>query len=307
MYLKGEKNYLKIYLDQIKNYPVLSLDEEKDIVKKMIFYRNKEGDENKKQYALWRSKLISHNLKLGVFYAKRMSKKLDIPLPDAIGYANEGLCKAADKYELNKGSKFSSYVSWWCLNAYREGLLEKPFRLDCRKYSKLAHFKRKLQQLTNEKNGGCITFSDIMKKTNLSLDNVKQYWQEIQYLEPKIVTSLDTPVHSIFDSKEDFASTEKNIILNGISSNDYYSADKSFEKKEAIKIINDIIIKNFCPSDYKIIVGRFGLGNRKTKSLMELSKELNISIETVRLHEKAALRKLRSMPEIASLYYNGGV
>jgi RNA polymerase primary sigma factor len=186
-------NELAFYFDQIKKYPVLSLDEEKYIVEKMIFYRGKNNKEDKKQYLFWRSKLINHNLRLGVFFAKKISKKFDITLLDAIGYVNEGLCKAADKYELGRGAKFSSYAEWWCIHSLnRQGLLEKDIRFTQKNYYNLTNFKYVLDQLKDEKTG-FVTIDDLVKKTRLTRDKIKQYWKDIQYLEPNNVLSINAP------------------------------------------------------------------------------------------------------------------
>jgi DNA-directed RNA polymerase sigma subunit (sigma70/sigma32) len=83
-----------------------------------------------------------------------------------------------------------------------------------------------------------------------------------------------------------------------------YFVEKNIGKEETIKYIDEIIARNFCPSDYKIIVGRFGLNGEKIKSLKELSEELEISLESVRLRENIIKRKLKLNPEIIELQYN---
>jgi RNA polymerase primary sigma factor len=89
----------KLYLQQIGQYPLLSPEQEEELVK------------NKRPG--WRNTLINSNLRLVVSIAKVYARNTKVALLDLIQAGNIGLCLAADRFELGHGAKFSTYATWW--------------------------------------------------------------------------------------------------------------------------------------------------------------------------------------------------
>jgi RNA polymerase sigma factor (sigma-70 family) len=286
---------LEYYSNQIEKYKVFTPEEEKEVVKKMISFRNKTDDESKKQNLYWREKLITHNLKWGVILARKMSKRYKIPLSDAVGYINEGFCRAADKYKLEKNAKFITYAYWACLMVIQRAILKKGAKVSVGRYSKLIRFKCLLGDLETNRNGKRIALNEMSELTSYSDKEIKERLEDIHYFNPINTISLDANVKT---NGMDIPTT----VLDTLGDN-RYPVDREYELELIRNTTNKILENRFCPLDHKIIIGRFGLDGKKAKTLVEMAAELGVSTETVRVREKKVLAKLKTIPEMKSLRY----
>ena len=259
---------VKVYLNEIRMYPMLNEKEEQELATKA-----KEGNEEA------RKKLIESNLRLVVSIAKKYISP-DLPFLDLIQEGNIGLMKAINKYDVGKGFKLSTYATWWIRQSISRSIIEKTKSI--RMPVRMVEILRKIKKLEIEglKNGIQFTDEEIAEKLNIKLDRVI-YCRKISNNVSKLM-SLDSPVGEENDSTlKDFVPDKLNIENDVIDEMQY---DKLMQ---IMKII-------LTPREEIILNKRFGLETGTVKTLEELGVELNVTRERVRQIEAKALKKLKN-------------
>lgn len=251
----------KQYLNEIGKYPPLNLEEERYLLEQIS-----KGDVEAK------NKFAKHNLRLVVSIAKRYLGR-GMEFLELIQEGNLGLLKAIDKFNLNFGTKFSTYAVPWIHESIRRALQEKarlvriPAHMEV-KNSKINKFKEAFKATY-----GCNpTIQEISEKMNISKEVIKLLISATS--DP---VSLDKPLGSEEDTTlENFIGSDSIQIENDVLNN------------YLVEYLNNILkcLKN---REREIIIMRF-LNNM---SLEETGKELNITRERVRQIEAKALVKLR--------------
>ena len=257
---------VRMYLKEIGNFPLLTIEEEIEVAKKM-----EAGDEMAKK------QLTEANLRLVVSIAKRYVGR-GMQLLDLIQEGNLGLIKAVDKFDYTKGYKFSTYATWWIRQAITRALADqsRTIRIPVHMVETINRTIRVQRQLILDL-GREPSADEIAKEMGVSVEKV----EEILKISREPV-SLDTPVGDEEDSHiGDFVADET------IGTTD--DAATITILREEINAAMSALTER----EQEIIRLRFGLDDGRARTLEEVGQHFNVTRERIRQIEAKALRKLR--------------
>ena len=257
---------VRMYLKEIGRVPLLSAEEEKDLAERMSA-----GDEEAK------NKLVEANLRLVVSIAKRYVGKGMFFL-DLIQEGNIGLMKAVDKFDYEKGFKFSTYATWWIRQAITRAIADqaRTIRIPVHMVETIHKVSRYSRQMLQEL-GREATAEEIGEKMGISAEKVREIMKIAQ--DP---VSLETPIGEEEDSHL----------------GDFIPDDDAPQPAEiaSATILREVIereLHTLTPREEHVIKLRFGLYDGRSRTLEEVGKEFDITRERIRQIEAKALRKLR--------------
>ena len=223
-----------------------------------------------------KDELIKANLRLVVSIAKKYVNR-GLTLLDLIQEGNIGLMKAADRYESGKGTKFSTYSTWWIRQRITRAILDqaRTIRLPVHLIEESTRISRIYAKFMRER-GREPAPEEVANLMGLSVVRVTEILRAIQ--EP---VSLETPILSEEKELKDVIIDEKSI-----------SPFKLLENSEASHRIEEVL-SSLTPREEKIIRMRFGIGEGSEHTLEEVGKFFNLTRERIRQIEIKALKKLR--------------
>ena len=257
---------VRMYLKEIGKISLLSLDEETELSKRIA-----EGDETAK------NRLAESNLRLVVSIAKRYVGRGMLFL-DLIQEGNIGLMKAVEKFDAEKGYKFSTYATWWIRQAITRAIADqaRTIRVPVHMVETINKLSRYQRQLTLELNREP-TDEELAKKMGMSPDKVREVIKIVQ--DP---VSLETPIGEEEDSHlGDFVPDESNM------------SPEDFTIHEMLKEeIGDVLL-TLTEREEQVLRLRFGLDDGSPKTLEEVGQMFGVTRERIRQIEAKALRKLR--------------
>lgn len=222
-------------------------------------------------------KLARHNVRLVVSIAKRYQHP-DLTLPDLIQEGNLGLLAAVEKFEPQRGLRFSTYATWWIIQMIRKSIVEKSrsVRLPVAAADRVEKAMAMVQQ-TSQTLGRRLSFEESELAAMLKGDECS--W--VSYATSPTVSLDQTIGHS-----EDVAMHES---LRQVREE---LPEERAGKRELRKIVQEVL-SNWEPRERRIIQLRFGLDGPETLTLEQVGAELRISRERVRQLEKISLERLR--------------
>ena len=257
---------VRMYLKETGKISLLSLDEETELSKRIA-----EGDETAK------NRLAESNLRLVVSIAKRYVGRGMLFL-DLIQEGNIGLMKAVEKFDAEKGYKFSTYATWWIRQAITRAIADqaRTIRVPVHMVETINKLSRYQRQLTLELNREP-TDEELAKKMGMSPDKVREVIKIAQ--DP---VSLETPIGEEEDSHlGDFVPDESNM------------SPEDFTIHEMLKEeIGDVLL-TLTEREEQVLRLRFGLDDGSPKTLEEVGQMFGVTRERIRQIEAKALRKLR--------------
>ena len=257
---------VRMYLKEIGKVPLLTPQEEVEIATRMA-----NGDEEAKH------QLAEANLRLVVSIAKRYVGRGMLFL-DLIQEGNLGLIKAVEKFDYEKGYKFSTYATWWIRQAITRAIADqaRTIRIPVHMVETINKVIRVSRQLLQEL-GHDPSAEEIAEEMNMGVDKVRDILKIAQ--EP---VSLETPIGEEEDSHlADFIPDED-------ASEPAEAASFSLLKEQLMEVLGTLT-----PREEKVLRLRFGLEDGRTRTLEEVGKEFNVTRERIRQIEAKALRKLR--------------
>ena len=262
----GLDDPVKMYLKDIGRVPLLSAEEEVTLAKRMM-----ENDEAAKK------RLSEANLRLVVSIAKRYVGRGMLFL-DLIQEGNLGLMKAVEKFDYQKGFKFSTYATWWIRQSITRAIADqaRTIRIPVHMVETINKLTR-VQRLLLQELGREPTPEEIAEKMGVTEDRVHEILKIAQ--DP---VSLETPIGEEEDSHlGDFIEDEKTMTPGD-------SVAFTMLKEQLLHVLDTLT-----PREEKVLRLRYGIDDGKPRTLEEVGKEFNVTRERIRQIEAKALRKLR--------------
>ena len=257
---------VRMYLKEIGRIPLLTSDEEFEYARRAV-----DGDEEAKRI------LAESNLRLVVSIAKRYVGRGMLFL-DLIQEGNIGLMKAVDKFDPEKGYKFSTYATWWIRQAITRALADqaRTIRVPVHMVETINKLARVQRQLTQDLNREP-TDEEIAKKLGISVDKVREVYKISQ--DP---VSLETPIGEEDDSHlGDFIRDERTV------------SPEEYATEELLKEELAGVLLTLTDREEKVLRLRFGLDDGQCRTLEEVGQIFGVTRERIRQIEAKALRKLR--------------
>jgi len=262
---------VKIYLQQIGRVSLLSSEEELELARQI--------QENNSKVA--KEKLVNANLRLVVSIAKKYIGR-GLSFLDLIQEGNMGLIKAAEKFDYERGYKFSTYATWWIQQAITRGIADKSrtIRLPVHMIETIGKIRKATYDLTNELNRKP-TKEEIAERIDIPLSKVRAVMKSAQ-----ATISLETPLN-----KKEEATRIGDFLIDNSST----SPDDKVTQENLFSEIRKVL-DQLSPKEKDVLIMRFGLdddGNKKT--LEEIGSRYGVSRERIRQIENRAISKLKRL------------
>lgn len=257
-----------VYLKEIAEYPVLTPEEEVELI-----YKIKEGDEKA------RETLIKSNMRFVFAVAKRYNN--GSRLLDLVQEGNIGLMKAIDSFDVTKGYKFISYAVWHVRREINQYLMTYGFIVKKSNNAKTAHHITKLKSKYYSENGTYPTDTEL-------IDMFKKEFG-IKIVNPKDLYDVETiSINSTIDGDDTTVEDSPMFTSKASYVNEY---EKTIEEDENAYYINKAL-RYLSERDREIVKMAFGIGYLKSYTNQEIGDELGFSSERIRQIKKSALDKL---------------
>jgi RNA polymerase primary sigma factor len=267
---------VRLYLREIGKIPLLSAEEELDLAHRVVA-----GSIDAKD------KMAEANMRLVVSIAKRyVGRGLD--LLDLIQEGNTGLLRAVEKFDPDKGFKFSTYATWWIRQAITRAIADqaRTIRIPVHMVETINKLLRTQRRLTQELNREP-TNEEIAQAMEIDVDKVEHIMKIKQD-----ISSLDA---SIRDDEED------SVLADFIEDEDTISPEESATGQLLKEQVKDML-GALTEREQKILKLRFGLEDGKSHTLEEVGQEFSVTRERIRQIEAKALAKLRKHRDAKKLH-----
>ena len=269
---------VRLYLREIGKIPLLSLEEETELAKKVV-----KGDQKAKD------KMVEANMRLVVSIAKRYSGR-GLDLLDLIQEGNTGLLRAVEKFNPDKGFKFSTYATWWIRQAITRAIADqaRTIRIPVHMVETINKVLRTTRKLTVELNREP-TNEEIAKELDMETEKV-DYVMRIK----QDIASLDASVGRDGDDEDS--------VLGDFVEDEERASPEDSAVTQILKEQLAEILSTLSEREQKIIRMRFGIGGERPHTLEEVGAEFSVTRERIRQIEAKALSKLRKHKDTKKLH-----
>ncbi len=269
---------VRLYLREIGKIPLLTPEEELALAQRVVA-----GDKKAKD------KMAEANMRLVVSIAKRYSGR-GLDFLDLIQEGNTGLLRAVEKFDPDKGFKFSTYATWWIRQAITRAIADqaRTIRIPVHMVETINKLLRTQRRMTQELNREP-TIEELAKELEMEPDKV-EYVMKIK----QDITSLDAGVGR--DNDED-----DSLLRDFIEDEDSVTPEESAASQLLKEQVNSVL-STLSDREQKIIKMRFGLENGKSHTLEEVGQEFAVTRERIRQIEAKALAKLRKHKDAKKLH-----
>lgn len=267
---------VRLYLREIGKIPLLKADEELALAKRVVA-----GDKDAKD------KMAEANMRLVVSIAKRyVGRGLD--LLDLIQEGNTGLLRAVEKFDPDKGFKFSTYATWWIRQAITRAIADQArvIRIPVHMFETINKLLRTQRRLTQELNREP-TNEEIAKAMEMDVDKVEN------------IMKIKQDIHSLDASVRD--DEEDSVLGDFIEDEDTVSPEESATNQLLKEHVRDVL-SGLTEREQKILKLRFGLEGGKSHTLEEVGQEFSVTRERIRQIEAKALAKLKKHKDARKLH-----
>jgi RNA polymerase primary sigma factor len=267
---------VRLYLREIGKIPLLNAEEELALAQRVVAGEQAAKDQ-----------MAEANMRLVVSIAKRyVGRGLD--LLDLIQEGNTGLLRAVEKFDPDKGFKFSTYATWWIRQAITRAIADqaRTIRIPVHMVETINKLLRTQRRLTQELNREPSN-EEIAKEMEIEVDKVEHIMKIKQD-----ISSLDA---SIRDDEED------SVLADFIEDEDTISPEESATNQLLKEQVKDMLAA-LTEREQKIIKLRFGLEDGKSHTLEEVGQEFAVTRERIRQIEAKALAKLRKHRDAKKLH-----
>ncbi|MBI3601606.1 MAG: sigma-70 family RNA polymerase sigma factor [Candidatus Omnitrophica bacterium] len=257
---------VKSYLKDIKNIPLLTAEEEVQLGRRV-----KKGDKAA------REKMIRSNLRLVISIAKRYVN-LGISLSDLIEEGNIGLMRGVDKFDPEKGFRFSTYAAWWIKQGISRAIIDqgKMIRVPVYLNEEILKYRKLIERMTHQMRRRPSP-TEIARKMKVTIDRVKELENAITKM-----SSLDAPLGEGGDGQMIDILEDESLVAPD-------EAVESFLNKERARALLDSLDSR----ERTIIEMRYGLTDGENHTLSQIANKLGLSRERVRQIEELTISKLK--------------
>ncbi len=269
---------VRLYLREIGKIPLLNAEEELALAQRVVAGEKKAKD-----------KMAEANMRLVVSIAKRYSGR-GLDFLDLIQEGNTGLLRAVEKFDPDKGFKFSTYATWWIRQAITRAIADqaRTIRIPVHMVETINKLLRTQRRMTQELNREP-TIEELAKELEMEPDKV-EYVIKIK----QDITSLDAGVGR--DGED-----EDSVLGDFIEDEDGTTPEES-ATMQLLKEQVQAVLSTLSDREQKIIKMRFGLENGKSHTLEEVGQEFAVTRERIRQIEAKALAKLRKHKDAKKLH-----
>ena len=270
---------VRLYLREIGKIPLLNAEEELELAQKVVA-----GDKKAKD------KMAEANMRLVVSIAKRYSGR-GLDFLDLIQEGNTGLLRAVEKFDPDKGFKFSTYATWWIRQAITRAIADqaRTIRIPVHMVETINKLLRTQRRMTQELNREP-TIEELAKELEMEPDKV-EYVIKIK----QDITSLDAGVGRDGDGEDE-------SVLGDFIEDEDGKTPQDSATEQLLKEQVQAVLSTLSDREQKIIKMRFGLENGKSHTLEEVGQEFAVTRERIRQIEAKALAKLRKHKDAKKLH-----
>ncbi len=259
---------LAVYFREISQIKLLSREEEAEVA-----HHARAGDDAAK------SRLIEANLRLVVQIARRYLNR-GLALPDLIEEGNLGLLRAVEKFEPERGNRFSTYGTWWIRQAIVRALANqaRTIRIPVHVNELLGRYQREQQRLTQE-----LERAPTREEMARALRTTVEQIEELEEVRQQRTLSLETPIGG-----------ETGVVADVVADP---AADPSATLSKLFQARADLVsvLDDLAPNERTVLRRRFGLDGEPTETLEAIGGRMGLTRERVRQIEAGGLRKLRAL------------
>ena len=269
---------VRLYLREIGKIPLLTPEEEADLAQRIV-----KGDKKAKD------KMVESNMRLVVSIAKRYGGR-GLDFLDLIQEGNTGLLRAVEKFDPDKGFKFSTYATWWVRQAITRAIADqaRTIRIPVHMVETINKVLRTTRKLTSELNREP-TNEEIAKALDMEPEKV-DYVMRIK----QDIASLDASVGREGDDEDS--------VLGDFVEDEERDSPEDSAANQILKEQLSEIIATLTDREQKIIRLRFGIGGGRPHTLEEVGNEFDVTRERIRQIEAKALAKLRKNKDTKKLH-----
>ena len=269
---------VRLYLREIGKIPLLTPEEEADLAQRIV-----KGDKNAKD------KMVESNMRLVVSIAKRYGGR-GLDFLDLIQEGNTGLLRAVEKFDPEKGFKFSTYATWWVRQAITRAIADqaRTIRIPVHMVETINKVLRTTRKLTAELNREP-TNEEIAKELDMEPEKI-DYVMRIK----QDIASLDASIGREGDDEDS--------VLGDFVEDEERDSPEESAANQILKEQLSEIIATLTDREQKIIRLRFGIGGGRPHTLEEVGAEFDVTRERIRQIEAKALSKLRKNKDTKKLH-----
>lgn len=269
---------VRLYLREIGKIPLLTPEEEADLAQRIV-----KGDKKAKD------KMVESNMRLVVSIAKRYGGR-GLDFLDLIQEGNTGLLRAVEKFDPDKGFKFSTYATWWVRQAITRAIADqaRTIRIPVHMVETINKVLRTTRKLTAELNREP-TNEEIAKELDMEPEKI-DYVMRIK----QDIASLDASVGRDGDDEDS--------VLGDFVEDEERASPEDSAANQILKEQLSEIIATLTDREQKIIRLRFGIGGGRPHTLEEVGNEFDVTRERIRQIEAKALSKLRKNKDTKKLH-----
>ena len=268
---------LKYYLQDIRKTPLLTFEQEQKLAKRIAL-----GDKEA------RARMIEANLRLVIVVGKRYINR-GLPFPDIIAEGNLGLIRAVEKFQHQRGFRFSTYAWWWIRQSIERAIVNQVriIRLPVHVSEVVNKYTRAVRNLTQQL-GREPGAQEIAREMRISVSRVRAVSQLV-----RDCCSLEA---RIGDQEED---TLKDVLCDGNAPSSENIHDDGCRQRH----INEWI-SQLPATERKVLELRYGLNREEPLTLMSIGKQFGLTRERVRQIENQAINKLKSLAKNRKIVLN---
>ncbi len=269
---------VRLYLREIGKIPLLTAEEELALAQRVVAGEKRAKD-----------KMAEANMRLVVSIAKRYSGR-GLDFLDLIQEGNTGLLRAVEKFDPDKGFKFSTYATWWIRQAITRAIADqaRTIRIPVHMVETINKLLRTQRRMTQELNREP-TIEELSKELELEPEKI-EYIMKIK----QDISSLDAGVGRDGDE-------EDSVLGDFIEDEETVSPEDSATNQLLKEQVQDVL-SSLSDREQKIVRMRFGLDSGKSHTLEEVGQEFAVTRERIRQIEAKALAKLRKHKDARKLY-----